>query len=112
VVSNSPSALANPDDIFAETRMSFGDHIEELRKYLLRAVYGLLVILFGGFLLDGLGEALDMENLGLGRPMLKVITEPVETQVRDFYTARNKKSEQKLQEIGKSSAEKGELRDS
>jgi len=42
--------------------------------------------------------------------MLKVITEPVETQVRDFYTARNKKSEQKLQEIGKSSAEKGELR--
>jgi len=110
VVSNSPSALANPDDIFAETRMSFGDHIEELRKYLLRAVYGLLVILFGGFLLDGLGEALDMENLGLGRPMLKVITEPVETQVRDFYTARNKKSEQKLQEISKSSAEKEELR--
>ena len=100
---------ANPDDIFAETRMSFGDHIEELRKYLLRAIYGLLVIFFGGLLLDGIGEALEMENVGLGRPMLKVIVDPVETQVRDFYTARNKKSEKKLDKIGTTNVDKAEL---
>lgn len=109
MVSNSSQAPANPDDIFADTRMSFGDHIEELRKYLLRAIYGLLVILIGGFILDGVGEALEIENLGLGRPMLKVIVDPVETQVRDFYTARNQKSQKKLNDISSTKATKSEL---
>ena len=34
--------LAGPDDMFAETRMSFGDHIEDLRAHLLRAVFGFI----------------------------------------------------------------------
>ncbi len=113
MVSNPGTALApiaaNPDDIFAESRMSFGDHIEELRKYLLRAVYGLLVIFFGGLILDGIGEALDMENVGLGRPMLKVIVDPVESQVRDFYAVRNEKSKKKLIDSGNARVSKAEV---
>ncbi len=35
--------LPDPDDMFADTRMSFGDHIEELRGHILRAVYGFLI---------------------------------------------------------------------
>src|SRR4051794_35763200 len=31
----------DPDDFFVETRMSFGDHIEELRRYLWKAIAGL-----------------------------------------------------------------------
>ena len=30
----------DPDDFFAETRMSFGDHIEDLRTHLWRAIKG------------------------------------------------------------------------
>ncbi len=86
----------NPDDIFADTRMSFGDHIEELRKHLLKAVYGLLVVLLGGFVLDFLGEALGTEYIGLGRPMLKVIVAPAEEQVRAFYAQRNEQAAKKL----------------
>ena len=41
-----------PDDIFDQTRMSFGDHIEELRSRLLKAIYGLLFFLIIGFILD------------------------------------------------------------
>jgi sec-independent protein translocase protein TatC len=37
------------DDIFADTRMSFGEHIEDLRAHLLRAIYGFLIALVVGF---------------------------------------------------------------
>jgi sec-independent protein translocase protein TatC len=92
----------SPDDIFAQSRMSFGDHIEELRKYLLRAIYGLLVVLFGGLILDQVGEATGQNWLGLGRPMLEVIKAPAEEQVRAFYARRN---DRKLAEF---QAESGE----
>ncbi len=81
-----------PDDIFAHSRMSFGDHIEELRKYLLRAIYGLLAVLFGGFILDNVGATLGNPYIGLGRPMLQVIVEPAESQVRAFYNRRYEKA--------------------
>ena len=87
-----------PDDIFAHSRMSFGDHIEELRKYLLRAIYGLLVVLVGGFALDTVGQSLGYDYVGLGRPMLQVIVDPAESQVRAFYARRNEKALAKLQE--------------
>jgi sec-independent protein translocase protein TatC len=80
-----------PDDIFDETRMSFGDHIEELRARMIRALLGLLVLMVIGFILDAVGEATGNENIGVGKPMLGVITEPVETQVRDFYLRRTEK---------------------
>jgi sec-independent protein translocase protein TatC len=92
MVARKRQSIEYPDDIFDNTRMSFGDHIEELRKHMLRAIYGLLVCLVIGFILDGIGEAVGNKNIGVGKPMLAVITDPVESQVRDFYNRRNEKA--------------------
>jgi sec-independent protein translocase protein TatC len=90
-----------PDDIFKDTRMSFGDHIEELRVRMIRAIKWLLLFLFLGFILDGIGQAVDNPRIGIGKPMLKVITDPVEEQVRDFYNRRIMKvwAEKTAQEV-------------
>lgn len=77
-----------PDDMFAETRMSLGEHIEELRYRMIAALKWLLFFLVIGFILDAVGGSLGNEKIGVGKPMLKVITEPVETQARDFYYRR------------------------
>jgi len=58
-----------PEDIFDESRMSFGDHIEELRSRLIKALYGLGFFLLIGFILDYSGDALGYPSLGIGRPM-------------------------------------------
>src|SRR5262249_16965128 len=47
----------DPDDFFSDTRMTFGEHIEDLRTHLLRALKGFLLCVivsffFGGFVLD------------------------------------------------------------
>jgi sec-independent protein translocase protein TatC len=81
-----------PDDIFADSRMSFGDHIEVLRHHLIRALQGFLVVLVGGLILDYVGHEMGNESVGLGRPMLQVVVEPVESQVRAFYARRNEKA--------------------
>jgi sec-independent protein translocase protein TatC len=89
-----------PDDIFADTRMTFGEHIEELRARLIKAIFALLVCLVIGFILDGIGTTIGEPNFGVGKPMLDVITEPVETQVSDFYNRRNERiANQKLAEL-------------
>ena len=89
-----------PDDIFADTRMTFGEHIEELRTRMIRALSWLLLFLVIGFVLDAVGEAVGNKKIGIGRPMLEVITDPVESQVRDFYNRRNEKeAAKKLAEI-------------
>ena len=80
-----------PDDVFKDSRMSFGDHLDELRTRMLRALKYLMIVLLGGFALDGLGMLLHNPNIGLGRPMFSVITEPVEQQVRDFYYSRTER---------------------
>jgi sec-independent protein translocase protein TatC len=80
-----------PDDIFKETRMPLGEHIEELRYRMITALKWLLLFLVIGFITDGIGSALGNERIGVGRPMLKVITEPVETQTRAFYARRFEK---------------------
>ncbi len=82
-----------PDDIFDSSRMSFGDHLDELRTRMLRALYGLLVFLSIGFVLDAIGDYTGNKNIGVGKPMLTIITYPVESQVRDFYYRRNLKIE-------------------
>jgi Twin arginine targeting (Tat) protein translocase TatC len=79
------------DDFFQETRMSFGDHLEELRTRMWRALKGLCLCLFIGFILDGIGDRAGLPWLGIGKPMLKVITEPVEEQVKQFYHERNER---------------------
>ena len=37
------------EDLFADTRMSFGEHIEELRTHLIRAIKGLVFCITIGF---------------------------------------------------------------
>src|SRR6476620_6009998 len=81
-----------PDDIFKDTRMSFGDHLEELRIRMIRAIKWLLLFLVIGFVLDQLGTALGNPKIGVGKPMLEVITDPVESQVMDFINRRNEKA--------------------
>ncbi len=88
--------------------MSFGDHLEELRTRLFHSLKILGLFMVIGFLLDGLGQLLDNPNVGVGKPMLKVISDPVETQVRDFYNRRIEKlGEEKLTHFADSNA--GEL---
>jgi len=63
-----------PDDYFSPTRMSLGDHIEELRIALWRAVKGLLVGMIAGFF--------------LAQPAMSFISRPVEQQLKVFHQAR------------------------
>ena len=77
-----------PDDIFKDTRMSFGDHIDELRVRLIRALKWLMFFMLIGFALDAIGQALGNKQIGIGRPMVEVITDPVKEQVNDFYNRR------------------------
>ena len=76
------------EDFFKESRMSFGDHLEELRSRMWRALYGLGICLVIGFILDGVGDYVGKPWIGIGKPMLKVITDPVEEQVKIFNLKR------------------------
>ena len=58
------------EDMFADTRMTFGEHLEELRVHLIRALYGF-------------GIALFFSLIFLGKPMLKIISEPAGTRGYD-----------------------------
>jgi len=84
------------EDFFKDTRMSFGDHLEELRWRMWRAIKGLGLCLVIGFILDSIGDATGNSWLGIGKPMLRIITDPVETQVREFYEKRNEKTLEKI----------------
>lgn len=66
--------LKDPDDFFADTRMSFGDHIEDLRSHLWKAIYGFLFALFFSFF--------------IGRYVMDWITAPVKSQLDRFYDRR------------------------
>src|SRR5262245_22999515 len=65
----------DPEDMFADTRMTFGEHIEDLRTHLLRAIYGFLV----AFLVA----------IPLGKPVLRFIAAPVEEQLEAFTERYN-----------------------
>src|SRR5215218_4958833 len=86
------------EDFFKDTRMSFGDHLEELRWRMWRAIKGLLLCLVIGFILDSLGDYLGKPWIGVGKPMLKIITDPVEQQVKEFYKRRNDEVEKKVRD--------------
>jgi sec-independent protein translocase protein TatC len=85
-----PSQLdrPDPDDFFADTRMSIGDHIEELRTHLFRAIGGFLVGLVFGFF--------------MGRPVMLFIAAPVESRLMRFY---QKRVDQKKEELKEQNAE-------
>jgi len=86
------------EDFFRDTRMSFGDHLEELRTRMWRAIKGLGLFLIIGFILDGIGERAGLPWLGIGKPMLRVIVDPVEQQVKEFYRERNEATRRRLDE--------------
>lgn len=86
------------DDPFADTRMSFGDHLEELRSRMWRAIKGLGLCLVIGFIMDQIGDYTGKPWIGVGKPMLKIITDPVEEQVKEFYHKRNELARKKLEE--------------
>src|SRR6266849_5616375 len=66
----------DPDDLFADTRMSFGDHIEELRFRLVRALAGFMIAFLLSF------------TPWVGKPVLNFINAPVEAQLKYFYDRR------------------------
>jgi sec-independent protein translocase protein TatC len=75
------------EDLFAETRMSFGDHLEELRWHLFRAIGGAVVILIMVFVIDGIGYFTGWP-IGAGLPVMHFISRPVERELMSFYQAR------------------------
>jgi sec-independent protein translocase protein TatC len=46
---SSQDRYPDPDDMFADTRMTFGEHIEDLRTHLIRAGIGFIFCLIGSF---------------------------------------------------------------
>src|ERR1700733_11891661 len=72
----------DPDDMFSDTRMTFGEHLEDLRTHLLRAAYGFVA----GFLIA----------LPLGQPALEFIAAPVSDQLTKF---NNRYDEARLREL-------------
>lgn len=82
----SNSLPRDPDDYFSETRMSFGDHIEELRVHLWRAILGFVAAMFLSFF--------------IGHYVVDWITAPVKQQLREYYKRRQSTLlEQKQKEI-------------
>jgi sec-independent protein translocase protein TatC len=77
------------EDLFRDSRMSFGDHIEELRWHLIRAIAGALVILTGVFVLDCIGYFTNTP-IGAGKPLMGFIAKPVESELMAFYDRRMK----------------------
>jgi sec-independent protein translocase protein TatC len=72
--SMSSAAFSDPDDYFSSSRMSFGDHLEELRKHLIRAGIGFTACLIFSFF--------------IGTYVLGIIKKPVETQLKAFNQNR------------------------
>ena len=67
----------DPDDYFSDTRMSFGDHLEELRTHLIRAIVGFCVALVFSFF--------------VGRVVMRFIAAPVEAELQAYWDKYNKK---------------------
>src|SRR5579859_5482547 len=86
------------DDFFKDTRMSFGDHIEALRRHLWRAIGGLLVCCVIGFILDFIGLAVGVPQIGVGRPLFAIIEVPVKKAVETYNANQMKKFKAKLKE--------------
>lgn len=64
------------DDFFADTKMSFGEHIEDLRSHLVRALKWFALGLVLGFV--------------FAKPALDYITKPVNAAIANFYEERRK----------------------
>jgi sec-independent protein translocase protein TatC len=67
----------DPDDMFADTRMTFGEHLEDLRVHLIRGLVGFLVALFFSFF--------------IGKYVLEFIAKPVEDQLAVYWDRYNQR---------------------
>ena len=80
------------DDLFAETTMTFGEHLEELRVCLWRAMLGLVLRTLVGFL--------------VGDYVVKLIEHPLTEALRKYYQTAAEKEysawSEKQKELGKS----------
>jgi sec-independent protein translocase protein TatC len=91
-------AQPHDEDFFAETRMSFGDHIEDLRRYLWKAILGFVIGLTISFF--------------FGYKVVHYIITPVENALVEFYMkfyeqnddARNRLIERFMEELRKEKA--------
>ncbi|MCI0684123.1 MAG: twin-arginine translocase subunit TatC [Gemmataceae bacterium] len=62
---------ADPDDMFADTRMTFGEHIEDLRTHLMRAIKGFVLCMVVCLFAAG--------------HILTFITAPVDRELKGYY---------------------------
>jgi sec-independent protein translocase protein TatC len=79
---------ADPDDMFADTRMTFGEHIEDLRTHLIRAIKGFVL----GMIIA----------LFLAKPILGVMIKPVKQQLLEYHkryiSAKKEEVEQEIKD--------------
>src|SRR5580700_627707 len=69
------------EDLFAHTRMSLGDHIEELRRHMIMALIGFFIGMIIGFFIS--------------KPIVEQINAPVEQALMRMYNTRIDKARQK-----------------
>ena len=87
-MANTDSEHPDPEDMFNETRMSFGDHIGELRTHLLRALKGFVIGMIIGL-------------YPLGSYVVRIIVAPVEEQLAFFEKRVQDKEMNKVREDAK-----------
>jgi sec-independent protein translocase protein TatC len=75
----------DPDDFFADSRMSFGDHLEELRLHLWRAIAGFGVALIFGFI--------------VGQPVMRFLSSPAEAQLQKYWERYYQKKNREIKEL-------------
>jgi sec-independent protein translocase protein TatC len=75
---------ADPDDMFADTRMTFGEHIEDLRTHLMRAIKGFVI---------GMVVCLLVSSW-----ILEFITAPVDRELNAFYERHYDKKIKQVEE--------------
>src|SRR5262249_21266539 len=74
----------DPDDMFSDTRMSFGEHIEDLRAHLIRAIVGFVIAVIISFI--------------FAPTVLRFIAAPVEAQLSEFWLRYNRIKDLELRE--------------
>src|SRR6516162_2970683 len=85
------------EDMFADTRMSFGDHLEDLRIHLWRAIYWFVFMMAGVFVLDGIGLITKWKipytnvQIGVGYPVFRFMISPIQQELSEYRIRRAKK---------------------
>lgn len=75
--------ILDPDDMFADTRMSFGDHIEDLRVHLWRGIKWFIFGIIIGFV--------------VGKQVLAFITQPVQEALEEFADRRSAEVQEEIE---------------